>query len=130
MHRARHTYRPGSPVKPWFYAIGRHTAIDALRKKGRRREIEGMDEFIATTVSGPREDHDRGDDDVDLEGLVEKLPPKQKEALLLTKVSDLSIRDAATAMGTSESAVKVNVHRAVKTLRRFLDIGGKNGTGP
>ncbi len=39
IHKVRHTYRPESPAKPWLYAIARYVAIDALRKRGRRREV-------------------------------------------------------------------------------------------
>ena len=39
VHKVRHTYGPGRPVKPWLYAIARHVAIDAFRKRERRREV-------------------------------------------------------------------------------------------
>src|SRR6185437_17164322 len=32
IHRARHTYRPGEPVLPWVYSIGRHVRVDHYRK--------------------------------------------------------------------------------------------------
>ena len=32
IHRVRHTYRPGEPVLPWFYAIARHVRVDHYRK--------------------------------------------------------------------------------------------------
>ncbi len=45
----------------------------------------------------------------------------------MTKVSGLSVREAAAALGASEGAVKVGVHRAVKALRNFLDEGSEDG---
>jgi RNA polymerase sigma-70 factor (ECF subfamily) len=56
----------------------------------------------------------------DLEAALAALPKTQREAFLMTKVSGLSVREAAAALGTSEGAVKVGVHRAVKALRSFL----------
>ena len=45
IHRVRHTYRPGEPVIPWFYAIARCVRIDHYRKasrhNGARAQIGG-----------------------------------------------------------------------------------------
>src|SRR5450432_3439988 len=35
IHRVRHTYRPGEPVPPWFYAIARRVRIDHYRRASR-----------------------------------------------------------------------------------------------
>ena len=40
IHSARHTYRPGEPVLPWFYAIARHVRIDNYRKRRRLAQRE------------------------------------------------------------------------------------------
>ncbi len=32
IHKVRHTYRPGEPALPWFYAIARHVRVDHYRK--------------------------------------------------------------------------------------------------
>jgi RNA polymerase sigma-70 factor (ECF subfamily) len=34
IHEARHTYRAGEPVLPWFYAIARHIRVDHYRSGG------------------------------------------------------------------------------------------------
>ena len=41
IHRVRHTYQPGRPVKPWLAAIIVRRSIDALRRHGRvaRQEV-------------------------------------------------------------------------------------------
>ena len=38
IHRARHTYTPPRPVRPWIYAISRHVALMHLRSTRRRKE--------------------------------------------------------------------------------------------
>ena len=48
------------------------------------------------------------------------LPPRQREALVLRRYHDLSQRDIAAAMGTSEGAVESLLVRALETLRREL----------
>jgi RNA polymerase sigma-70 factor (ECF subfamily) len=115
VHRVRHTYTPGRPVRPWLYGIARHVAIDVLRKRG--RELLVGDETLrerAVPAAGAALEM------ADLEAALAALPKTQREAFLMTKVSGLSVREAAAALGTTEGAVKVGVHRAVKALRSFL----------
>jgi RNA polymerase sigma-70 factor (ECF subfamily) len=44
IHRLRHTYDPEQPLMPWVAAIARARAIDILRRSGRARRFEVMDE--------------------------------------------------------------------------------------
>src|SRR5271157_5539812 len=56
IHRVRHTYRPGEPVLPWFYAIARHVRVDhyrkAVRTTVREQRLEEMSELAATVPGG------------------------------------------------------------------------------
>jgi RNA polymerase sigma-70 factor (ECF subfamily) len=122
VHRVRHTHTPGRPVRPWLYGIARHVAIDALRRRG--REMPAGDETMrqeAAPQSGTALEM------ADLEAALAGLPKTQREAFLMTKVSGLSVREAAAALGATEGAVKVGVHRAVKALRRFLGEESEDG---
>ncbi len=51
------------------------------------------------------------------------LPPKMRNAILSTKVEGLSAAEAAERAGMSETAIKVSVHRGLKTLANL--VGGK-----
>ena len=55
-----------------------------------------------------------------LEALVAELPPKQRAALLLSRVDGLAYRDVAEALGSTEGAVKALLFRATQTLKRGL----------
>ena len=52
IHRVRHTYRPGEPVLPWFFAIARRVRIDhyrrASRTTARERPLEELSDESAT----------------------------------------------------------------------------------
>ena len=48
--------------------------------------------------------------------LVERLPPRQRLAMILRFRDDLSAREAAAVMGKSEAAVKLLIYRAVGRL--------------
>jgi RNA polymerase sigma-70 factor, ECF subfamily len=52
--------------------------------------------------------------------LLNSLPLSQREALRLRIVDERSYDEVADALGTSRSAARVRVHRALTTLRRRL----------
>ena len=45
LHRARRTYQPPRPVRPWIYAITRHVALMHLRSGRRRKEVLADDQL-------------------------------------------------------------------------------------
>src|SRR5579875_861205 len=51
IHKVRHTYRPGEPALPWFYAIARHVRVDHYRKAVRTTEGERELEAISRTTA-------------------------------------------------------------------------------
>ena len=54
IHKVRHTYRPGEPALPWFYAIARHIRVDHYRKSVRDATGERALEEISKGVSSVR----------------------------------------------------------------------------
>jgi RNA polymerase sigma-70 factor (ECF subfamily) len=120
IHRSRHTYRPGTPVLPWLFAIARYTRIDAYR---RRRQIDANElavEDVAAAGRGEAALPDRVD--LDLWRLVGQLPPSQQEVIQMLKVSGLSLEEVARATGSSVGAVKQKAHRAYQKLRELLNL--------
>ena len=55
-----------------------------------------------------------------LEAAVAALPPKQRAALLLSRLDGMAYRDVAEALGTTEGAVKALLFRATHGLRDRL----------
>ncbi len=120
IHKVRHTYRPDSPVKPWLFAIARYVAIDALRKRGRRREVAYEDGFMNTASPDALDQTERSASMKQVERALSGLPGGQREAFVLTKVAGLSVREASAVLGISEGAIKVRVHRALGAMRDLL----------
>ena len=52
----------------------------------------------------------------DLLRLLMALPEVQRQAIVMTKLEGLSVSEASTRTGASESAIKVQVHRGLKRL--------------
>ncbi len=128
LHRARSGWIPRSPVMPWVMAIARNTLYDDLRVARRKKEhlTASGDVPDVVDLSELAEHHEQQIDQTSAEmaevlaAAMERLPERQREALVLTKQSGLSIREAALALGTTGSAVKLRVHRAYETLREAL----------
>lgn len=118
VHRVRHTYEPGRPVQPWLAAITSRRSIDALRKSARTGAREVHDPGAYETFADPAANTTETAEPARmLERLVGGLPARQREALELTKLKEMSLSEASAASGQSLSSIKVNVHRAIKRLR-------------
>jgi RNA polymerase sigma-70 factor, ECF subfamily len=114
IHKVRHTYRPGEPVLPWFYAIARHVRVDhyrkAMRTAAREERLEEMSEVDAA-IPGQSNRTD------DLEALLAPLPESQRELIEMLKVAGMSLEEVARATSSSVGSVKQKAHRAYETLR-------------
>jgi RNA polymerase sigma-70 factor (ECF subfamily) len=118
IHEVRGTYRPGSPVLPWLYAIARHVRVDHYRKT-RRQETreEPLDDRVAAAAPSSGAS--------DFEALLAALPESQREVIVMLKLCGMSLEEVARATSSSVGSVKQKAHRAYETLRR-----GQGGRGP
>ena len=119
LHKARHTFDSSRAFMPWLHAILQFRLTDQLRKiyAGRRFEELDLNSSYGETFSDLQ-----ANDEVDGQLLValQSLPDKQRLVVQMLKLEGLSVKEAAKASGMSESALKVNAHRAYKTMRAFL----------
>ena len=60
-----------------------------------------------------------------LVGVIDKLPPDQRDAIKMLKREEMSLKEASRATGRSVAALKVATHRAIKNLRKLLKGGPK-----
>ena len=115
VHRARHTYDPSRPFRAWLRTIAERRAIDLLRRQGRQRSREVHDEIAYEThpaaAQAPVAEVDAG-----LRQAIDGLPEGQRQAIEELTLKDRSLAEAARATGRSPGALKVNLHRALKTL--------------
>ncbi len=119
LHRVRHTYDPARSFQNWIATIARRRSIDALRRRGRLDTAEVHDERAYETFADPRanKDMEMGFRVDGLHSAIAGLPEGQREALELLKIKEMSLAEASHVSGKSVAALKVNVHRAIKTLR-------------
>ncbi|MEP4146741.1 MAG: sigma-70 family RNA polymerase sigma factor [Halioglobus sp.] len=116
VHEARHTYDSRRPFRPWLFAIVRYKSTDAIRRSSvRGRYFSPEHSAPEPAVNGPDEELASG-------RLIESLPASLRDPLTLTKIVGLSTKEAACRLKISESALKVRVHRAVKRLRKMMEV--------
>jgi RNA polymerase sigma-70 factor (ECF subfamily) len=118
IHKARHTYRPGTPVLPWVFAIARYTRVDFYR---RRRRIDDRELALDDWSGGPASPAAASQgSDTGLWKLVAQLPARQQEVIRMLKILGMSLEEVASATGASVGAVKQRAHRAYENLRVLL----------
>ena len=112
IHLKRHTWDPGQPLAPWVYAVARHKIVDALRRRGRRR-VEPIEDFEAFLAAPEAEDPHALSD---ARKLLTMLAPRARDIVTSISLDGQSIAGTAKRLGMSEVAVRVALHRALKSL--------------
>src|ERR1700689_2867735 len=82
IHRVRHTYRPGEPVRPWGYAIARRVRIDGYR---RTCGVTAHETAMDVLPESPQR-VERRSSFPDFETLIAALPDAQREVITMLKV--------------------------------------------
>ena len=113
IHMKRHTWISDAPVLPWIYAIARFKLIDAFRKRGHRVEIEIGD--IAETVAQPEAETVS---DREIGRALDGLAPGQRSVVAAISVEGRSIGETAEKFGMTETAVRVALHRGLRSIAR------------
>ncbi len=121
IHRARQTYTPRRPVRPWIYAITRHVALMHLRSGRRRKEMLANDELPEVPV--PPEVESLADR-ATLQKMLSELPKPAQEVLTLHHLLGMSFQEVGEILGIAPGTAKVRAHRALKSIRARLDKQG------
>jgi RNA polymerase sigma-70 factor (ECF subfamily) len=112
--------------RSWLFRIGANLALNHLRDHARFVEEESPTVEEAPLTPEAQTRLEAAEDALALRRAVSQLPTKQRMTLELRIYEDLSFRDIAAALETTEGAAKVNFHYAVRRLRVLL---GPSGSG-
>lgn len=117
IHLKRHTWQAGSPVRPWLYAIARYKVADAFRARGRRVDLpieDFLDDLVAEAGPDPTEASD-------IDRMIALLDTRSADIVRMVGREGASTAETAEAMGMTEGAVRVALHRALKKLARLRE---------
>jgi RNA polymerase sigma-70 factor, ECF subfamily len=112
IHLKRHTWDPGQKLAPWVNAVARHKIIDAMRRRGARR-AESIDDF-RNVLAAPAEEDPHALSDA--RKLMETLNPRQRDIVQSISLDGQSIAATAARLMMTEVAVRVALHRALKSM--------------
>ncbi len=128
-----HRYRPrsGTP-KAWLYGIARALVANDRRRRGRERERE---ERFRGSALLDEEDAARMDARIDaaaqsrrLYAAMDCLPEAERAVLELVAIDELSVAEAASAVGVRSGTARVRLHRARRKLRAELEAASSEST--
>ncbi len=120
-YRAFDTLVDPNRARAWLYQIAGRTALDELRRRKIVRFIPWTGESRGSAVSA--EDLAlRGRLSADLERALEHIPPRQRQALLLSELHDLTGLELADALGVSHVAARALLTRGRESLRQALAV--------
>jgi len=126
-----HLFRGDSQFRTWVLSIARNEGLGRLRKARTRREDSldaAIDElsgdFTPAILTSWREVPSQALERKELGALMRKaiegLPEIYRNVVLLRDIEEMDVRETAAALGITEGAVKVRLHRARALLQRDL----------
>lgn len=144
--RARHNYVPGAKFSTWLFTITNNVALNSLRGKSRRPEVQfggkaehfdpnesrfQMENAIpASSGMIPTRRVDQMELDEIVKHAINSLGERQKMATLLHRFEGMSYAEIAEAMNLTPQAVKSLLCRARLTLKDLLQPYMEHGKKP
>jgi RNA polymerase sigma-70 factor (ECF subfamily) len=110
----------GRPLRPWLIRIAHNLAANYYRDRSRRPQTP-IDDTDVLTAPHTTEALVEGRDELQriLEG-VNELPDDRREALIMRFALGMDNREIARAMGRTDGATKVLLHRATRQLEQIV----------
>jgi RNA polymerase sigma-70 factor (ECF subfamily) len=107
----------------WSYRVAFNLANSWFRRRAIERRVRAEREMVIGGVD------DASVDDVVVRAAIDRLPPRQREAIVLRYFADLSVEETATVMRCAAGTVKAHTHKALAALARsgLRDEGADDG---
>lgn len=121
------SFQPGTNMSAWLFTILRNLFRSEYRK--RRREVEDTDGSYAEGLKSQPEQSSRVEFE-EFRTALSKLPPDQREALILVGASGFSYEEAAEICQCAVGTIKSRVNRARNRLAELLSIESADDFGP
>jgi RNA polymerase sigma-70 factor, ECF subfamily len=131
IYRNLHLFRGESQFRTWALSIARNEGLGRLRKTENRREdsLDALTEnqggdftpaILTSWREVPADALERKELGEILRQAIEGLPEIYRNVVLLRDIEEMDARETAAALGITEGAVKVRLHRARALLQRSL----------
>jgi RNA polymerase sigma-70 factor (ECF subfamily) len=122
-YRALSGFQFKSSLKTWLSAIAINLCKTELMRP-RRETVELQDNLMSSGTADPGDGGREADEQAHrrhlLQTALERLPDRQKEVVMLRIYQELPFKEIAQALDSTETAVKVNFHHAMKSLKAWI----------
>jgi RNA polymerase sigma-70 factor (ECF subfamily) len=125
IYRTRETYEPSARFSTWLFRIATNLALNHIRDNKGEKGQTSLDEQVGD--GGARQVRDdratveermvREARLAEVRQAIEKLPEKQRAAVLMHKYQEMDYHSISRALDCSEPALKSLLFRAYETLR-------------
>jgi len=105
-------------IHAWVYRITRNSIVDYYRRQDKSIELSELSEEI--TMDPDEDITSNMEIAACLKSMIESLPAKYKEAVLLTEFQNLTQKELSDRMGLSLSGAKSRVQRGREKLKEML----------
>jgi RNA polymerase sigma-70 factor (ECF subfamily) len=114
------TESDGRPLRPWLIRIAHNLAANLYRDRSRRPQTP-IDDTTVLSALHTTEDLVEGRDELArvIAG-IQELPDERRDALIMRFALGMDNREIARAMGKTDGATKVLLHRAIKQLEGIV----------
>lgn len=113
-------YKGESTLKTW--SLGIATNVCRERRRQRNHQSIATEPGRPDTAPGPHQRAEHREQRDRLLRVLSDLPDRQREAVALRYLEQLTVREAATAMGCAEGTVKATLSQALRSLRQRLGV--------
>jgi RNA polymerase sigma-70 factor, ECF subfamily len=105
--------------KSWIYQMARNIHLDYCKQEKRSAEIVKDANYIPEKEVAVTEYGYRESDFQQLQFALNKLGPVDRELILLSRFEGLKYQEISKMKNMSEGSIKVQIHRAMKELKRI-----------
>lgn len=123
--RSARRYNAKASPGTWIFRITVNKCLDKLRYRKAKKRFAFISHLFQSDEHADIPDTEgtqqfKDDETARLYKAIDQLPGKQKTALILTQIEELSINETAAIMGTTNKAVESLTHRAKVNLKNLL----------
>jgi RNA polymerase sigma-70 factor, ECF subfamily len=106
----------------WLYRVARNLAINELeRRRTRGRLLSRVGEVFRRRAVGPQEELEQSERRRAVMRMLSALPEQQRAALVLREQEEMSYREIAGVLNTTEGKIKADIFRARTAMRAMRE---------
>ena len=109
-----------SPFFAWLVTISHNTVIDFYRSRKQEVPLE-FDMPAGQPLNNPALAAEAADSEENVRRAIQKLHGDQQQVLLMRFIEDFSYKEIAEALGKSEGAIRVILHRGLGKLKNIME---------